>query len=69
MAPRLDDHLDARQVGRRLGDQPRGLLVDVTRDPREIERRARVAIDRGVDVGRRQMQQGGQSLDDHRALM
>ena len=38
-------------------------------DPDEVERRARVAVDRGVDVGGGHAQQRRESVDDDRALL
>ncbi len=52
LAPGLDRDLHAGQLGRRLGDQagPSARSTSVAIAD-EIERRARIAVDRGVDVG------------------
>ena len=67
--PGLDGDLDPGQVEAGLGDQAGGALVHVRRDPDEIERRARVPVDRGVDVIRRHAEERGESVDDRRPLV
>ena len=61
---RLDGDLHAGQLETGLGDQPSGVLVDVARDPDEVEVGARVPVDRGVDLGDVHAEQGRQPLDD-----
>ena len=52
-----------------LGDEACRLLVDVAGDPDEVEGRARVPVDRGVDVGGGHAEQRGQSIDDDGPLV
>ena len=61
--------LDTRQVEVGLGDQQRRLLVDVTGDPDEVEVGPGVRVDRGVDLGGVDVEQGGQPLDDLRTQL
>jgi hypothetical protein len=68
LASGLDVDLHAGQIVRGLRDEPRRLLVDITRDPDEIERRPRIAIDRGVDVRRGHMEERRKTVDDNRPL-
>ena len=61
---RLDHDLDPRQLVARLRDELGRLAVDVLCDAHEVERRARVAVDRRVDVGRIHRQQRAQPCHD-----
>ena len=66
---RLDRDLDSRKLEAGLRDEAGGPLVHVGGDPDEIEGRPRVAVDGGVDVGGGHAEEGGQAIDDDRALI
>ena len=51
MTAGLDGDFDAGQLVTGFGDELRRLPIDVLGDPHEVERRARVAVDGGVDLG------------------
>jgi hypothetical protein len=64
LAARLDDDLDAGQFEPRLRDEVRGLLRDVLGDADEVESRARIAVDRGVDVRDGRADERGEAVHD-----
>ena len=68
LAAGLDSDLHAGKLERGLRDQPRRALLDVARDAHEVEVRARIRVDRGLDVGYIHVEQGGQPFHDLQPL-
>ena len=68
LATGLDHDLHAGQLVAGLGDEPGGHLVDIARDSDEVERRAGVAVDGGVDVGDGHAQQRREPVHDGRSF-
>ena len=57
LAPRLDCDFDTRQVAAGLRDEVCRIRIDIAGDPDKVEVGARIAVDRGVDVRRRDLEE------------